>query len=142
MRKIGLFRANLLRKQQRLIQRKVRDMAFGLQRVDIQCFSALYFCDFRRGDGFGIGNIGEIVDAEAQHRQLVMHHLDRGKMDASDIKRFKIDSMQVYLRYTWIFKLGKNISELTPQGRLYPLGSININRRLLEIIERAYVIPT
>src|ERR1700748_902687 len=90
MGKIGFSGANLLRKKQRLFQREMRDMAFGLQRVNDQYFGTFYFLHLALGDSFGIGNVSEIVDTETQHRQFVVHYLDGYKMDAANVKRIKI----------------------------------------------------
>ena len=62
-------------------------------------------------DPVGIGDIGEIANAETENGHLHVPYLDRRKGDIADGKRILVDVMQFKIRNARIFDIGKRIGK-------------------------------
>ena len=66
VRQVGATRFQLTDNVERFAKTQVRGVLLNAQSVDNQGVKALQFGHLAVGDGFGVGNVGELPDAEAR----------------------------------------------------------------------------
>src|SRR5258708_5828199 len=117
-------------------------MFFMPQGVQYDLFAAPDLFLFFLVDTIGIGNIGELPKAEAQHGHFEMPDLDRLYMDITYDKGVFIDPVQTDIRDTGVFHVGKSIREFPYNGFLGHFIRVNIHRLTLEEIIGPYVVQS
>ena len=143
MCQIGLLGLQLRDEVESLGQAVVREVFFFAQGVQHQHLQSTQLLHLLGGNGIGVGDIGHRADAEAQHRQVLVHHIHRRDRHRVRDTELILHHMQVGLRETRVAVRLKDIVIVTTYGMLGLGVEVDIHLAALHIVERPYVVqPT
>ena len=140
MRKIGAARFELADDVERFAKTQVRGVLFNAQSVDNQSIKTLQFGHLAVGDGFGVGDVGELPDAEARGGQSAVQNVYRRDRNTLNIKRFVANRVKFNLRCARIVRLAEGVGVLAADGVGDALLGIERNGAAHYVVKGSYVV--
>ena len=144
MREVGLLRADASRHFDRLHEVEVRRMRVDPECVKDQHVEVLQKGPRRLGDDAAIGAVGEVADAETQHRKGTVHQRNRHDTLTAHIERFFADFVKFELwSAVWRVRCRfEGVGEHPPQRNQRTWRSVTRHRPLVDPVEASKIVQT
>lgn len=140
MCQIGAARLELADDVERFAKTQVRGVLLNAQGVDNQSVKALQFGHLAFGDGFGVGDVGELPDAEARGGQRAVQNVYRRNHNALNIKWFVANRMKFNLRCARVMRLAEGVGVLAADGVGDALLGVERNGAAHYVVKGSYVV--
>ena len=137
---VGPLRTELFHYLQPFRQTEVGVVLLLPQHIQHQHLQTMQLFHFAAGDEAGVGDVGHIGDAVAQHRHFQVQHADGGDGDALHGEGAVPDRMQPELRHPRVFVRCEGVGEF-PRYRLAGLRvGVNVHVAVLGKVKGADVV--
>lgn len=120
----------------------VRDVPAALDGVEDEDLETAEFVELAFGDVVGVGDVGEVAEAEAEDGQFVVHGPDWDDRNAVDGEGQAGNQVDVHFRRAGVGLFGEDVVIFFLQGFQYVGFAEDGERAFLEIVERAHVVET
>lgn len=140
VRQIGAARLELADDVECFAKTQVRGVLFNSQSIDNQSVKTLQFGHFGVGNCFGVGDVGELPDAEARGGQGAVQNVYRRDRNTLNIKRFVANRVKFNLRCARVVRLAEGVGVLAADGVGDARLSVERNGAAHYVIEGSYVV--
>lgn len=110
------------------------------QGIDDKGFAAADLIEFGRGNVVGIGDIGEVADAEAEDLHLIVQGAYGYDIEAIDREGTAIDGVEIDLRNAGVGVFLEDIGEFAAQRLLRGGGGIDMHGLLLQVVVGPHIV--
>jgi len=110
------------------------------QRIDDEGFAAADLVEFGRGNVVGIGDIGEVADAESEDLHLIVQGAYGYDIEAIDRERAAVDGVEIHLRNAGVGVFLEDIGEFATQRLLRGYRCIDLHSLLLQVVVGPHIV--